>query len=151
MKESTFSHSLIDINKISNPSPIYCFLLHCWVHICLETAFIDLLLSCSLFVCLGTFLTHGVTQKLPVETKLQLTGKQRDVAWTVARFRCRQVASHIFSLLMIIYCHLLYSCCYYLLWFGMPALCVYFSGCAWDLDLGNWVFIWVTGMYMYCI
>lgn len=72
MKESTFSHSVIDINKIRNPSPIYCFLLHCWVHICPETAFMDLLLSRLLFVCLGTFWTRSVTQRLPVETSCSL-------------------------------------------------------------------------------
>lgn len=35
-------------------------------------------------MCLGTFLTYGVTQTLPLETKLQLMRKRRDVAWTVS-------------------------------------------------------------------
>lgn len=64
MKEATLSHFVMDMTKISNPGPIYCFLLHRWVHICLETAFMDSLLSCLLFVCLGPFFDSWCNPKV---------------------------------------------------------------------------------------
>lgn len=102
MKESTLSHFVIDINKISNPSTIYCFLLHRWVHICLESAFMVLLLFLFTFRVSGHFLDWRCN---PNVASGDQTAAHKETA--ACRMNCsqyRQVASHIFILLMIVYC-----------------------------------------------
>lgn len=70
MKESTFFPSVMDINKMSNPSPIYCFLLQRWAHISPGNCFYGFI-TFFFTVCVCTFGIGGVTQKLPAEPKPQ--------------------------------------------------------------------------------
>lgn len=72
-KERACPHPVTNINNTSNPSLISYILLHCWVHLWLEIAFMDLLLFVSLCVCafLLIFL-HNVTQPFPTQAQIQI-------------------------------------------------------------------------------
>lgn len=90
----------------------------------------DLLLSSPPFVSPCTFWTGGVTQKLPAEPKPQ--------HWCINRNRLPPLRVYlVFTLAMVIRCYL------HLLLLSSMTRPVRFV-C--DLNSGNWVYIWVTGM-----
>lgn len=70
-KEKAYPHPVTNINNTSNPSLISYILLHCWVHLFLEIAFMDLLLFVSLCVAMHFLLIflQNVTQPFPIQAK----------------------------------------------------------------------------------
>lgn len=73
----------------------------------------DLLLSFLLFVCLGTFLCNP-----KVASGDQTAAYKETVGGTMncSRFPMSSIASHIFILLMIIYCHLQLLLLSFIIW-----------------------------------
>lgn len=109
-EESAFSHFSMDINKVSNPTPIYCF-------------FITLLrtyLPGNCFYGFITFLVH----RLCVCALFWPTAWPKSCQWRPSHRKWCDVAGGF--LLLQWWRIVVYSCCYYLLWFGMSAFVLTF-------------------------